>query len=274
MSRPEKLGVIGAGAMAEALVGGWLDAGLFEPGNVLASDPVAARRKVFRSKLKTLVTEDNAAVARHAEMLLVAVKPQVLERVCTPLAEHVQEGTLIVSIAAGVTLETLAAAFGEDGPIVRTMPNILHSLQAGAAGLCCNDHVSPAQQEFVLECFRSVGVAEVVDEWQMDAVTGLSGSGPAFVFVFLEALSDAGVAAGLPRKMATEFAAQTALGAAKWVLQGKRPGELKEQVTSPGGTTIEGLRVAEERGLRSAAIEAVLAAAAKSEELGRRPDKG
>ena len=270
MGRPRKLGVIGAGAMAEALLRGWVNAEMFAAGDVTACDPSAARRDVF-AELGICVSSDNADAVSGADALLVAVKPQVLEAVCAPVGSSVADGTLIISIAAGVTLAKLEEIFGEGRPIVRVMPNILHAVQEGVAALCANDAVSAEQMDFALELFRSIGVAEAVEERLMDAVTGLSGSGPAFVFVFLEALSDGAVAAGLPRALATPFAAQTVLGAAKWVLAGKRPGELKELVTSPGGTTIAGLRAAEAGGLRAATIEAVIASAERSAELGK-PD--
>jgi pyrroline-5-carboxylate reductase len=255
--------------MAEALLRGWLDTGMFAAESIVASDPSRARRDVLADELNVQVSADNADAIASVDALMVAVKPQVLEAVCAPIAAGVADGTLIISIAAGVTLEKLESIFGAGRPIVRVMPNILHSVQDGVAALCSNDAVTDELMAFALELFRSIGVAEEVEERLMDAVTGLSGSGPAFVFVFLEALSDGAVAAGLPRALATPFAAQTVLGAAKWVLAGKRPGELKELVTSPGGTTIEGLRVAEANGLRIATMEAVLAAARKSAELGK-----
>jgi pyrroline-5-carboxylate reductase len=269
MEGQRKLGVIGSGRMAEALLRGWLGTRRFAREEVLASDTEEARRRLFAAKLKVGATEDNRAVAQHAEVLLVAVKPQVLEPVCRAVATDLRSGALVISIAAGVRLEQLGAIFGADRPIIRVMPSILHTVRAGVAALCGNAAASQAQVEYALDLFRAIGVAESVEERLMDAVTGLSGSGPAFVFVFLEALADGGVAAGLPRPLATQFAAQTALGAAKWVLEGEHPAALKDLVTSPGGTTIAGLRAVEAGGLRSATIEAVVAAARRSEELGR-----
>jgi pyrroline-5-carboxylate reductase len=269
MTAPAKLGVIGSGQMAEALLRGWLSARKFARAGVLASDVAANRRKVFAEKLKVGATDDNGAVAQHAEVLLIAVKPQVLEGVCRPLAGEVRASALIVSIAAGVRLEKLEAVFGADRSIVRVMPNILHTVREGVAALCASGAVAPGQLDYALDLFRALGLAEPVEERLMDAVTGLSGSGPAFVALFLEALADGAVAAGLPRSLALPFAAQTALGAAKWVREGKHPAELKDLVTSPGGTTAAGLRAAEAGGLRSAVMEAVIAAARRSEELGR-----
>ena len=269
MAAQGKLGIIGSGRMAEALLRGWLRARKFAREEVLASDIEADRRKVFAEGLRVGATEDNRAVARHAGVLLVAVKPQVLERVCRPVAEEMGENALIISIAAGVRLERLEAIFGADRAIVRVMPNILHTVREGVAALCANGAVAREQLDYTLDLFRALGVAEPVEERLMDAVTGLSGSGPAFVFLFLEALADGAVAAGLPRSLALPFAAQTTLGAAKWVREGKHPAELKDLVTSPGGTTIAGLRAAEAGGLRSAVMEAVIAAARRSEELGR-----
>ncbi|MBM3498728.1 MAG: pyrroline-5-carboxylate reductase [Armatimonadetes bacterium] len=264
-----RLGIIGAGRMAEALLRGWLAARKFAREDVLASDVDAKRRKLFSGKLKVDTTDDNAAVARHAEVLLLAVKPQVLERVCAPLAGELRPGAWVISIAAGVRLARLEETLGADRPIIRVMPNILHTVRAGVAALCGNGAVTPEQLDHALDLFRALGTAEVVEERLMDAVTGLSGSGPAFAAVFVEALADGGVAAGLPRSLALPFAAQTVLGTAKWVLKGQSPAGLKDLVTSPGGTTIAGLRALEAGGLRSAAIEAVAAAAGRSEELGR-----
>jgi pyrroline-5-carboxylate reductase len=269
MDKPGKLGVIGSGAMGEALLRGWLAAEKFARTQVVAADPDERRRGLLERNLGVAVTPDNAQAARDADVLLIAVKPQVLENVCRGIAGDIPPGALVISIAAGVTLATLEGLFGAERPIVRVMPSILHAVQAGVAGVSGNATCSREQVDYVLDLFRSIGIAEAVEEKLMDAVTGLSGSGPAFVFVFLEALSDGGVAAGLPRPLATAFAAQTVLGAAKWVLQGHRPGELKELVTSPGGTTIAGLRAAEAGGLRSAVIEAVVAAKERSAELGQ-----
>ncbi|MBM3477280.1 MAG: pyrroline-5-carboxylate reductase [Armatimonadetes bacterium] len=269
MAAQWKLGIIGSGKMAEALLRGWLRARRFAREDVVASDAEADRRKLFAEKLRVGATVDNDAVARHAEVLLIAVKPQVLERACRPVAEEVRQNALILSIAAGVRLGKLEAIFGTERAIVRVMPNILHTVGEGVAALCANGAATQEQLDYTLDLFRALGVAERVEERLMDAVTGLSGSGPAFVFLFLEALIDGAVAAGLPRDLALPFAAQTTLGAAKWVRQGKYPAELKDLVTSPGGTTIAGLRAAEAGGLRSAVMEAVIAAARRSEELGR-----
>lgn len=248
---------------------GWLQARQFSREDVLASDIDPSRRRLFAEKLKVGVTDDNAAVARHAELLLIAVKPQVIELVCRPLVQECAPDAMVVSIAAGIRLEQLQAIFGDNRSIVRVMPNILHSVHSGVAAICGNEVATAEQLGNTLELFRAVGIAELVPEHLMDAVTGLSGSGPAFAFVFIEALADGGVAAGLPRPQALRFAAQTVLGAAKWVLAGEHPAALKDLVTSPAGTTIAGLRAAEANGLRSAAIEAVIAAARRSEELGR-----
>jgi pyrroline-5-carboxylate reductase len=274
MSAPAKLGVIGSGKMAEALLRGWFAAGKLAPASVVAADPDSARRDLFAAELGVRVSADSAEAARDAEALLVAVKPQDLAEACGPVADAAPKQTLVVSIAAGITLAELEAIFGPDRPIIRVMPNIAHLVQQGAAALCGNRACGEEQIAWVLDLFRSIGLAERVEEKLMDAVTGLSGSGPAFVAVFLEALSDGGVAAGLPRPLATALAAQTTLGAARWVLEGRRPGELKDLVTSPGGTTIAGLRAAESRGLRSAVVEAVIAATQRSTELGQPKAKG
>jgi pyrroline-5-carboxylate reductase len=266
------VGLIGGGRMGRALIGGMIAAQHVTPDHVRVADPdPVARQWWIQHQPRIAVSIDNAAVAQASDAVIVAVKPQGLEAMAGTLRGHLQ-GRLIVSVVAGVSLAQLQELLGTD-LVVRVMPNTPALVRSGAAGYCVSPAVDEAQRSWVQASLQSVGMAECVSESALDAVTGLSGSGPAYAFLMIEALSDGGVAAGLPRTLATRFAAQTLLGAAKMVLETERhPGQLKDDVASPGGTTIAGLVVLERAGLRSALIDAVLAAAERSAELGQPSD--
>ena len=271
-----KIGFIGAGFMAEALARGILRADLCLARDVFASDPSEARRKAFSEMIGPNVFAENARVAESAEVLILAVKPHVMLAVAEEIQPALNTAHLIVSIAPGVTLGWLRENLGT-GRVVRVMPNTPALLGAGAAAYCAGPQVSKADKDAVEAIFSAVGICIEVEERHMDAVTGLSGSGPAYVYVAIEALSDGGVKMGLPRAAATRLAAQTVLGAARMVLETNRhPAQLKDQVTTPGGTTIEGLHALEKAGVRRAFMDAVEAAALKSRELGasRKPSAG
>ena len=261
------LGVIGAGMMGSALVRAFINAGLLEANRVIISDVYPATLTALADTLGVTTTDDNRLLVEQSAVVLLAVKPQVLSAVLEPLS--LRDEQLVVSIAAGVTLAKLAALTSDNQPIVRVMPNILATVAQASSAYAPNAQVTEAQVDFVQRLLGGAGVAVKVEERLMDAVTGLSGSGPAFVAVFAEALIDGGVAAGLPRADATKLTAQMLRGVGEWLLQtGGSPAQLKDLVTSPGGTTIAGLRALEAGGLRGAAIEAVVAAAQRSKELG------
>lgn len=265
----QKIGLIGAGQMATALGQGWILAGLVRRENLLASDPFVEARQRFAEATGSPTTDDNQQVAAHAELLVLAVKPQQMEAVVTGLAGALKPETLVVSIAAGVRLARLAEWLGRPTRLVRVMPNTPCLIGQGAFGYCLGGTATEADGQRIGPLLEAVGRAYQVDEKLMDAVTGLSGSGPAFVYVMIEALSDAGVKMGLSRPVATALAAQTLRGAAEMVLAtGEHPGVLKDRVTSPGGTTIAGLAALEAGGLRAALIAAVEAATRRSAELG------
>ncbi|MCD6415798.1 MAG: pyrroline-5-carboxylate reductase [Planctomycetes bacterium] len=265
-----KIGFVGAGIMGEALMRGMLEAKVVEPDGVFAADPSPERRKVFAEKLGGNVFSENVDVARRCGVVILAVKPGVVPAVAGDLAGVLTEDHLIVSIAAGVRLERLEALFGTKR-IVRVMPNTPALVGAGAAAYCLGAGATEGDGAVVEEMLNSVGICVRVEQRHMDAVTGLSGSGPAYIYMVVEALSDGGVEMGLPREIATRLAAQTVLGAAKMALAtGKDPGELKGQVTTPGGTTIEGIHALEVAGLRRALIDAVVAATEKSRRLSDR----
>jgi pyrroline-5-carboxylate reductase len=261
-------GFIGSGRMATALIKGMLRAGTARPEQIVASDAVEAARETLVRDAKIMGAGSNVDVAGRSNVLVLAVKPQSLSAVLTELQPVVSSDHLVVSIVAGVPLSTIEAGLGSDCRLVRVMPNTPALLGEGAAGYCLGRTASAEDEAAVRSCLSSVGRAFRVQEGLLDAVTGLSGSGPAFVYTIIEALSDGGVRVGLPRDIATALAAQTVLGAAKMVLEtGLHTGALKDQVTSPGGTTIAGIHALERGGLRAALMDAVEAATRRSAEL-------
>lgn len=264
-----KLALVGAGKMGGALVRALLAREVLTPADIIAADvQQAAREALVASCPGVATTGDAAQAAGESAVLLIAVKPQDFDAALAPVAAARPPDQLIVSVMAGVRISRLAGLFGEDAPIVRVMPNIVCEVSEGAFGYAASAHVTGGQKATIDLWLNSIGVAEELPETLLDAVTGLSGSGPAFAAVFIDALADGGVAAGLPRAQAQRLAAQTVLGAARWVLKQGHPAELKEKVTSPGGTTVAGLRELEAGGLRSAVMEAVVAAARRAAELG------
>jgi pyrroline-5-carboxylate reductase len=268
MANEPRWGFIGAGRMATALIRGLLRAGTARPEAICASDPLEPARTALAAETGVTVVVSNEAVAGRSDVLVLAVKPQSMAEVLEGLRPLVTPDHLVVSIAAGVSLATIAGALGPGRRLARVMPNTPALIGAGAAGFCLGPGARPSDEALVVSCLTAVGRAYRVPESLLDAVTGLSGSGPAFVYVVIEALSDGGVRVGLPRDVATALAAQTVLGAAQMVLEtGSHPGVLKDQVTSPGGTTIAGLHALERGGLRAALIDAVEAATLRSAQL-------
>jgi pyrroline-5-carboxylate reductase len=266
-----RVGFLGAGKMATALARGWIAAGLLAPAGCRASDPVAAARHTFATGTAGEAGVDNRAVVEASDLLVLAVKPQNMAELLAEIAPAVGARHLVVSIAAGVTLGQLAGALGAERRLIRVMPNTPCLVGASASGYAPGEAATPDDIALVDRLLNVVGTAFRLPEHLLDAVTGLSGSGPAFVYTVIEALSDGGVRVGLPRDVATALAAQTVLGAARMVLEsGLHLGVLKDQVTSPGGTTIAGLHALERGGLRAALIDAVEAATKRSVELGGR----
>lgn len=269
----EKIGFIGGGTMANAIVRGLLEAEVCEPNQLRASDPRSEQRDHLQKLHGITGCADNAEVARFADVLVLATKPQVFDRLLTEIAPHVGPTTLVVSIAAGVSIAAIERALQPGVRVVRTMPNTPAQVGAGATGIAAGTHATDDDIALVCRLFESVGVVEVLEESLLDAVTGLSGSGPAFIFVIIEALSDAGVKMGLHRQTAQKLAAQTVYGSARLLLEtGEHPGRLKDMVASPGGTTIAGLHTLEAGGLRTTLIDAVQAATHRSAELGQQLD--
>jgi pyrroline-5-carboxylate reductase len=271
MLNGKRIGFVGGGNMAEALIRGLLAAKLTAPGDILVSDVREDRLAQLTDTYGVRTTTSNAEVAGQTDIILLAVKPQIMGQVLDGLADVVTEGQLIISIAAGVT--TMAIAEKLRGPVrvIRVMPNTPALVLEGASALTRGSQATSDDLEVARHLFRAVGKVVVVDESLMDAITGLSGSGPAYIFLIIDALSDAGVKVGLSRDIAQLLAAQTVLGSARMLLETKKhPGELKDMVTSPGGTAIAGLHTLEQGGLRTTLINAVEAATKRSRELGKR----
>ncbi|WP_348539817.1 MULTISPECIES: pyrroline-5-carboxylate reductase [Spirulina sp. CCY15215] len=262
-----KLGIIGGGVMAEAILSRLLSQNIYAANTVVVSDPLQQRRDYLQKTYGVEVTENNAVVFA-ANVILLAIKPQVLDRVAADLSGTANSSNLLLSILAGVPLKRLQAAFPACA-VIRAMPNTPATVGAGMTAIAPSSQVSPQQIDRAKTIFAAVGEVVEVSESLMDAVTGLSGSGPAYVALLVEALADGGVAAGLPRAIASQLALQTVLGTAKLLQETElHPAQLKDRVTSPGGTTIAGVAALEAGGFRAAAIAAVKAACDRSRELG------
>lgn len=258
--------------MGEALLSRLIAQKIYQPSEVLVSEPQQQRRSFLKQQYGVAVTAENRVVALNASVLLLAVKPQVFEAIARDLADAVKElagsPPFVISILAGVSIKQLQAAFPQL-PVIRAMPNTPATVGAGITAISSGSHTDLRHQKIAQQLFSAVGEVVEVPETLMDAVTGLSGSGPAYVAMMVEALSDGGVAAGLPRSIATKLALQTVRGTVQLLQETKmHPAELKDRVTSPGGTTIAGIAELERAGFRSALIEAVRAATERSKELG------
>lgn len=266
-----KIGLMGAGRMATAIARGLVRAEVVPAGAIVASDPSSEARTAFAREIPGAVVEpDNVAGVARADVVVLAVKPQQIAAVLASLRDVIRSNALVISIAAGVTIQRIADALPAGQRIVRVMPNTPCLIGKGASGFSLGQHATTADAKLVATLLSAVGVAFEVPEDLLDAVTGLSGSGPAFVYSMIEALTEGGTAAGLPAELAAELAARTAAGAAEMILEtGETPAVLRERVTSPGGTTMAGLGVLNERGFRETVVEAVRAATRRSAELGQ-----
>ena len=270
MAAPLKIGFLGAGKMATALAKGFINAKLVKPVQITAADPYESARKHFAAETGAKTVSDNKSAAKVATVLVLATKPDQTGAALAEISEAFTGKHLLISIAAGVTLARLEGGLSDGARVIRVMPNTPALVGAGASAFALGKDATAADAELAQKLLSAVGVAMQVKESLLDAVTGLSGSGPAYVYQFIEALSDGGVAAGLPREVATKLAAQTVLGGARMVLEtGQHPGALKDQVTSPGGTTIEGLHELEKGKLRGVVMSAVRAATEKAKKLGQ-----
>jgi pyrroline-5-carboxylate reductase len=266
----EKIGVIGAGNMGGALLGGLIKANLTSADKVLVSDINTIHLDRMKEKWGVLTTTKNTEVVEFAEILLLCVKPQVLKSVLLEVKSLISPETLLISIAAGITTNTITNWIEQNNPIVRGMPNIAALVDESATAICLGKLANGNHAELAEKIFSAVGLVKEVDETQMDAITGLSGSGPAYIYMIIEALTDGGVKMGLSREIAFPLAIQTLLGSAKLVQEtGEHPAVLRDQVTTPGGTAIAAIHDLENHGLRSMLISAVMTATQRSSELGK-----
>jgi pyrroline-5-carboxylate reductase len=277
MALGQTIAFLGAGNMAEALVKGLLRAGVAAPNEILCTDRRAERGPELTQRYGVRFSTSNLAAAKEAGILVLSVKPQVMDKLLEEIGPTLDASKLVISIAAGVPISAIERKVGHGVRVIRTMPNTPALVGAGATALSPGEHATEADLAQAKSLFDAIGKSVVVDEPLLDAVTGLSGSGPAYVFVIIEALADGGVKAGLSRAQAMELAAQTVYGSAKLLIEtGEHPGRLKDQVTSPGGTAIAGLHTLESGGLRRTLMDAVESATNRSRELGKKfldPDK-
>jgi len=253
-----KIGFIGCGNMAGAMLNGILDTGKYQATDIIGADVYAPNREKTKEKFGITMTTDNKEVVRNAEVVILSIKPQFCEEVIKEIRGEIRKDQLFITIFPGKTLAWLEEVFGQEAKIIRTMPNTPALVKAGMTGICANAYTTEADMQKAIDILSSCGLVEVVPEKLLDVVTGVSGSSPAYVFMFIEAMADAAVAGGMSRDKAYTFAGQAVMGSAKLLLEsGKHPGELKDMVCSPGGTTIGAVRVLEEKGFRSATFEAV-----------------
>jgi len=265
----EKIGFIGGGKMGEALINGILRAGLSSSDKIMVSDVDKKRLQILEKEAGIKTTQDNKKITSDSDIIILAVKPNMMGNVLDELNSEITSKHLIISIAAGVPLSFMESSLNEGCRVVRVMPNTPCLVGETAAGYALGKNATQADGKLVGQLLDAVGKSFLLDEKHLDAVTGLSGSGPAFIYVVIEALADGGVKMGLPRDVAITLAAQTAFGAAKMVLESDTDiGQLRDSVTSPGGTTIEGLHALEKGGLTNVLIDAVGAATKKSKSLG------
>jgi pyrroline-5-carboxylate reductase len=267
--KTRRLGFVGAGNMSEALIKGLLHAKVLPPERILASDVKSDRLEHLHKLHGIRTTSDNHLLLRESDVVVLAVKPQTFDKVLTDIGADLRPDQLLISVAAGVPIVALEARLPAGARVVRSMPNTPATVQAGATAIAAGAHAREDDLRIARELFEAVGRVVVLDEGLLDAVTGLSGSGPAYVMVIIEALADGGVKVGLHRDTALLLAAQTVFGSAKLLLEtGEHPGRLKDMVTSPGGTAIAGLHTLESGALRKTLIDAVEVASKRSAELG------
>jgi pyrroline-5-carboxylate reductase len=267
--RGKKFAVIGAGSIGEALIRGWIKSEVVHADQIVATAPRAASREHLAHTYGVTAIADNRAAVALADVVLLSVKPQIFGKVLVDLAGVITADKLIISIAAGITTQTIEARLVPEVRVCRAMPNMPAVVSRSATAVCTGRFASDDDLEAAKALFQAVGTVTVVDETLLDAATGLSGCGPAYVFMIIEALADAGVKVGLPRYQAQALAAQTVAGSARLLLEtGEHPGVMKDRVTSPGGAAIVGLHTLEEGGLRTTLINAVVAATQRSTELG------
>ncbi len=270
MLKDKKIGIIGTGNMGEALISGLIYARSSVPKNIICSDVRKDKLKSVKDAYGVVTTTCNIDVVKASEIVIYAIKPQIMASILKETAAHLDMSKVVISIAAGVPLVAIESCLNKDLRLIRVMPNIAASVKEGAAAIAAGKHASKVDIKLAKAIFDSVGKSIIIEEELMDAITGLSGNGPAYIFLIVDALADAGVKMGLSRDDALLLSAQTVLGAAKLLLDtGEHPGRLKDKVTSPGGTAIASLHTIEEGGLRTTLINAVEVGTNRSKELGK-----
>ena len=269
MLKDKKIGIIGTGNMGESLISGLIYARSSVPKNIICSDVRKDKLKSIKDAYGVVTTTSNIDVVKGSEIVIYAIKPQIMASILRETAAHLDMSKVIISIAAGVPLAAIESCLNKDLRLIRVMPNIAASVKEGAAAVAPGKHASKGDLKLAKAIFDSVGKSIIIEEEFMDAITGLSGNGPAYIFLIVDALADAGVKMGLSREDALLLSTQSVLGAAKLLLEkGEHPGRLKDKVTSPGGTAISALHTIEEGGLRTTLINAVEVGTNRSKELG------
>ncbi|WP_027625832.1 pyrroline-5-carboxylate reductase [Clostridium lundense] len=254
----KNIGIIGCGNMAQAIAGGIVGANILSTEKIIVSDTDEIKLNYIKDKLNVKVTKDNKEIATNSDIIILAIKPNVHDQVIAQIKDYVKNNVVIVTIGAGITIDYIEKSFNKDIKVIRTMPNTPALVGEGMAALCYNNKVTKEEIEDVVSIFKSFGKVEIINEKLMDVVPAVSGSSPAYVYMFIEALADGAVLDGMPRDKAYKMAAQSVLGAAKMVLEtGEHPGELKDKVCSPGGTTIEAVYSLEMNNFRGSVIEAM-----------------
>lgn len=260
-----RVGFIGAGNMASAMIGGILNSQLLSPLNIIASAKTDKTLDTIKEKYEINTTKDSVSLVKECDIVVIAVKPNVYEQVLNEINEYIDNEKIIVTIAAGITIKNVEDIIGNDKKVIRTMPNTPALVNCGMSSLSPNKNIDKTDIDAVKTIFDSFGKSEIVDESLIDVVIGASGSSPAYTFMFIEAMADCAVSYGMKRDMAYEFCAQAVMGAAKMVLETKNhPGQLKDMVCSPGGTTIEAVKTLEIEGMRSAVIKGMASCIEKS----------
>ena len=270
----KKIGFVGGGNMAEAIVKGLLSSSLVASKDICISDLISDRLEYLSKEYKVKTIGDNRELVKKSDILVLAIKPQAVKKVLESFSDLVNSNKTIISVAAGISIKLIEGILNAEGKkkisVIRTMPNTPALVQEGATAICGSKNSSKLDIKIAHHIFKAIGQTVDIEEIHIDAVTGLSGSGPAYIFMIIEALSDAGVKVGLSREVSNTLTIQTILGSAKLARDGgKHPGELKDMVTSPGGTTISGLHMLEEGGIRNALMNAVEMATQRSKELGK-----
>lgn len=266
----KKLGLIGCGNMAQAIIGGVISSKTLTPDQIIASNPSEPKLKNAKKKYGISITTDNKEAAKNSDIIILSVKPNKYEEVIEEIRNFTYSNTIITTIAAGISIGKTISLFNKDVKVARVMPNTPALVKEAMSAICFSSTLNESDKKAVLKIFNSCGKSEIVDEKLMDVVTGVSGSSPAYVYMFIEAMADAAVLQGMPRKIAYKFAAQSVLGSAKMVLEtGLHPGELKDNVCSPGGTTIDAVYSLEKNNFRAAVMSAVNICTEKSKNMSK-----